>query len=86
MTQIVSIYITYITKFDHSSLSGPQERPKTILGSISKVSDCLFQETQFEIASKGPEWNSHGIDKNEEMGFLLGDVSKEAEMKNWVNI
>ncbi len=47
----------------------------------SKVSNYLFRETRFEIASKGLEWNSHDIDKNKEMGFLLVHVSKEAGMK-----
>lgn len=59
---------------------------KAILGPVSKVSNYLFRETQFEIASKELEWTSHDIDKNEEMGFLLGHVSKEAKMKKRVNI
>lgn len=57
-----------------------------ILGPVSKVSNDLFQETRFEIASKELEWTSHDIDKTEEMGFLLGHVSKEADMKKRVNI
>ncbi len=71
MTQILSIYDVCHINLIVVRYVVNKKGWSTSLGPVSNVSSYLFRETRFEIASKGLEWNSHDIDKNEEMGFLL---------------